>query len=65
MHKKNFTSASKHSEFVSFMRNMIASSEQDRLSSFVLDNDDAENEMNTALMLELERLFGDLFDSID
>lgn len=65
MHKKNFTSARKHSEFVSFMRNMITSSEQKRLSSFVLDNDDAENEMNTELMLDLERLYDDLFDSLD
>lgn len=63
---ENYSSFSKkHNEFVSFMRSMIASSEQERLSSFVLDNDDAENEMNTELMLDLERLFDDLFDSID
>lgn len=65
MYEKNSSFANKHQAFVLLMRNMIASSEQNRLSGFSLDNDDAEIEMTTELMLYLDRLFDDLFDSID
>lgn len=65
MHKKGYSYTSKHAEFVSFMRAMMVSAEQEGTSAAAMDNDDAENEVNTELMLKLERILDDLFDSPD
>lgn len=65
MYKKNVSFASKHREFVAFMRNMVGTSEQESLLGVMLDNDDAENEMSNELIIEFERLFDDIFDSLD
>ncbi len=65
MHMKGCSYTSKHAEFVSFMRTMMVSTEREVTSAAAPDNDDAENESNNELMLKLERILDDLFDSPD
>lgn len=64
MHENDYSVSKKHREFVSSIRNVMATPELEIIPDILL-TDDAYTELDTDSLLELEELMDSLFDSLD